>query len=124
MHPFVNLAVPAGAVAIHWFEQSSFALKNSAGKIALIDPYFPHDRPAGVTIYLRDGSSLSAQCLSARGGPDLPLPADTWRVKLGDLAQPAYPRIVSIMDEIVGGHAPRMNQSWRAIVQDITEDAT
>ena len=41
----------------------------------------------------------------------------------GALAQPAYPRIVSIMDEIVGGHAPRMNQSWRAIVQDITEDA-
>jgi L-ascorbate metabolism protein UlaG (beta-lactamase superfamily) len=47
MHPLVNLTVPAGAVAIHWFEQSSFALKNSAGKLALIDPYFPHDRPAG-----------------------------------------------------------------------------
>lgn len=46
MHPLVNLAVPAGAVAIHWFEQSSFALKNSEGKIALIDPYFPHERPA------------------------------------------------------------------------------
>jgi len=46
VHPFVNLSVPAGTVAIHWFEQSSFALKNSAGKIALIDPYFPHERPA------------------------------------------------------------------------------
>ncbi|MEZ4735955.1 MAG: MBL fold metallo-hydrolase [Caldilineaceae bacterium] len=46
MHPFIELAVPAGAVAIHWFEQSSFALKNSAGKLALIDPYFPHERPA------------------------------------------------------------------------------
>ncbi len=46
MHPFVNLTVPDGAVAIHWFEQSSFALKNSQGKIALIDPYFPHERPA------------------------------------------------------------------------------
>lgn len=46
MHPLVNLAVPVGAVAIHWFEQSSFALKNSQGKVALIDPYFPHERPA------------------------------------------------------------------------------
>jgi len=46
MHPLVNLTVPLGAVAIHWFEQSSFALKNAAGKIALIDPYFPHERPA------------------------------------------------------------------------------
>ena len=46
MHPFVNLTVPSGAVAIHWFEQSSFALKNAAGQIALIDPYSPHERPA------------------------------------------------------------------------------
>jgi 2-methylcitrate dehydratase PrpD len=87
-------------------------------------PAPPHDRPAGVTVHLRDGSSLSAQCLSAHGGPDLPLPADTWRVKLRALAQPAYPRIVDIMDEIVGGHTPRMNQSWRAITQEITEGAT
>jgi L-ascorbate metabolism protein UlaG (beta-lactamase superfamily) len=46
MHSLVRLTVPSGAVALHWFEQSSFALKNSDGKIALIDPYFPHERPA------------------------------------------------------------------------------
>lgn len=46
MHSLVNLTVPSGAVAIHWFEQSSFALKNAAGTVALIDPYFPHERPA------------------------------------------------------------------------------
>src|SRR5262245_2471607 len=46
MHILANLEVPAGAVAIHWFEQSSFALKDSQGVILLIDPYFPHDRPA------------------------------------------------------------------------------
>jgi L-ascorbate 6-phosphate lactonase len=32
-------------VGIHWFEQNAFALKDSQGAIALIDPYFPHDRP-------------------------------------------------------------------------------
>jgi L-ascorbate metabolism protein UlaG (beta-lactamase superfamily) len=46
MHSLINLSVPSGAVAIHWFEQSSFALKNPEGKVALIDPYFPHERPA------------------------------------------------------------------------------
>jgi L-ascorbate metabolism protein UlaG (beta-lactamase superfamily) len=46
MHPFINLTVPPGAVAIHWFEQSSFALKNNRGKVALVDPYFPQERPA------------------------------------------------------------------------------
>lgn len=46
MHPLANLVVPAGSVAIHWFEQSSFAIKDSQGTILLIDPYFPHQRPA------------------------------------------------------------------------------
>ena len=46
MHPLVDLKVPEGAVAVHWFEQSSFALKDSAGTIVQIDPYFPQERPA------------------------------------------------------------------------------
>ncbi|MYF98904.1 MBL fold metallo-hydrolase [Candidatus Poribacteria bacterium] len=45
MHPLVNLKVPDGAVAVHWFEQSSFALKDSTGTIIQIDPYFPKNRP-------------------------------------------------------------------------------
>ena len=46
MHPFVELKVPEGAIAVHWFEQSSFALKDPAGIIVQIDPYFPRERPA------------------------------------------------------------------------------
>ena len=46
MHLLVELKVPEGAVAVHWFEQSSFALKDSAGTIVQIDPYFPRERPA------------------------------------------------------------------------------
>ena len=46
MHPFVNLEVSKGSVAIHWFEQSSFGLKDSNGTIVLIDPYFPLNRPS------------------------------------------------------------------------------
>jgi L-ascorbate metabolism protein UlaG (beta-lactamase superfamily) len=45
MHPFASLAVPAGSVGIHWFEQNAFAFKNSRGAIALVDPYFPTERP-------------------------------------------------------------------------------
>lgn len=45
MHPFAELAVPQGAVGIHWFEQNAYALKNSEGTIALVDPYFPTERP-------------------------------------------------------------------------------
>ena len=45
MHPLVELKVPEGRVALHWFEQSSFALKDPAGTIVQIDPYFPRQRP-------------------------------------------------------------------------------
>ncbi len=46
-----DLAVPDDAVAIFWFGQNSFALKNRAGTIALIDPYFPHERPSAKFIH-------------------------------------------------------------------------
>ena len=45
MHSLAQTPVPAGQVAVHWFEQSSFALKTPAGTIAQIDPYFPRVRP-------------------------------------------------------------------------------
>ena len=46
MPNFLEVDVPEGAVALHWFEQSSFALKNSDGTTILVDPYFPQNRPA------------------------------------------------------------------------------
>lgn len=46
MHPLVDLNVSDGTVAVHWFEQSSFAVKDSSGTIIQIDPYFPHNRPS------------------------------------------------------------------------------
>jgi L-ascorbate metabolism protein UlaG (beta-lactamase superfamily) len=46
VHPFAELTVPQGSVGIHWFEQNSYAVKDSHGTIIQIDPYFPHDRPA------------------------------------------------------------------------------
>ena len=46
MHPFQDAAVPAGAVGIAWYGQNSFALRDPDGTTVLVDPYFPHDRPA------------------------------------------------------------------------------
>jgi L-ascorbate metabolism protein UlaG (beta-lactamase superfamily) len=46
MHPFETLKVPQGAVGVHWFGQSSFALKDTAGTVVMVDPYFPRQRPA------------------------------------------------------------------------------
>lgn len=46
MHPITKLEVPTGKVGIHWFEQSSYAVKDANGTLILVDPYFPTDRPA------------------------------------------------------------------------------
>ena len=46
MHAFAELKVQEHAVGIHWFGQSSFALKDAAGTVVQVDPYFPTERPA------------------------------------------------------------------------------
>ncbi|MCZ6631825.1 MAG: MBL fold metallo-hydrolase [bacterium] len=46
MHTFTELTVPENKVGIHWFGQSSIALKHPDGTVVQIDPYFPHERPA------------------------------------------------------------------------------
>jgi L-ascorbate 6-phosphate lactonase len=52
MHPIATLAVPAGAVAIHWFGQSTYALKDAAGTIVQVDPYYPSERLADRFVHI------------------------------------------------------------------------
>jgi L-ascorbate metabolism protein UlaG (beta-lactamase superfamily) len=53
MHPFEDLVVPEKSVGIHWFGQSSFAIKNTSGALIQIDPYFPRERPANRFMHIR-----------------------------------------------------------------------
>jgi L-ascorbate metabolism protein UlaG (beta-lactamase superfamily) len=53
MHPFEDLIVPDNAVGIHWFGQSSYAIKSSSGTVLQVDPYFPRERPADRFIHPR-----------------------------------------------------------------------
>jgi L-ascorbate metabolism protein UlaG (beta-lactamase superfamily) len=45
MHPLATLSVPSGHVAVHWFEQNCYAVKDAAGTVLQVDPYFPRQRP-------------------------------------------------------------------------------
>ena len=53
MHPFEDLSVPDDSTGIHWFGQSSFALKHPDGTILQTDPYFPPERPPDQFIHAR-----------------------------------------------------------------------
>lgn len=50
---FNALRVAPGAVAIHWFGQSSFAFKDEHGTVVLVDPYFPRERPVEKFIHAK-----------------------------------------------------------------------
>lgn len=77
----------------------------------------PNDRPARVCLKLRNGRAVAAQCLSARGGPDRPLPEDTWRAKMLALAVPAYPAIVEVFDVLVHCDGHSLSRDWADIAR-------
>lgn len=76
----------------------------------------PNDRPARAEVRLRDGRVLAAECLSARGGADRPLPPSTVDDKLAQLAVPAYPAIAEVLAPIRALEAVSLRRGWRQTV--------
>ena len=80
----------------------------------------PNDRPARTVVTLRDGRRLTAECLSARGGADRPLPPQTVTDKLAALAAPVYPGIVETLAPIRALEPPALARGWRDTVELFT----
>ncbi len=76
----------------------------------------PNDRPARVTVELRDGRKLQGECLSAIGGPDRPLPPETVFEKMSALAAPVYPKMRPLFEELAALPPRRMAQGWSDLV--------
>jgi 2-methylcitrate dehydratase PrpD len=81
----------------------------------------PNDRPARVVVELAGGERLSAECLSARGGPDRPLPPETVLEKMSALAAPVYPRMRGVFEDLMALPAARRAQGWTDIVTEICQ---
>jgi 2-methylcitrate dehydratase PrpD len=79
----------------------------------------PHDRPARVSVTMRDGSTLRGECLSAQGGPDRPLPTQVVLEKMETLAAPAYPGMRRVFDQLLALEPARMRQGWADIVGEM-----
>ena len=60
--------------ASHWFEQNGYAIKDSQGNIILIDPYFPHDRPADRFVHAEPPLAIKARSVYIGDGRTIPLP--------------------------------------------------
>lgn len=78
----------------------------------------PNDRPARVTLELRDGATVSSECLSAVGGPDRPLPLQVVFDKATSLAAPVYPKIRPVLESLAGLAPARRGAGWSDIVSE------
>lgn len=80
---------------------------------------WPNDRPARVTLRLRDGSIETATCINAPGDPVTPLSLDCLRAKFTELAEDALGSIdaTGVIAAIVnldrGGPVSELRQSMR-----------
>lgn len=90
----------------------------------MIEPYAPelpppNDRPSRVVVRLRDGRSFRKECLSALGGPDRPLPADTVFSKVETLAGPVYPGMRKTMERLSDISARDLARGWADILEEL-----
>lgn len=81
----------------------------------------PNDRPARVTVGLREGRKVQRECLSAAGGPDRPLPAQTVLEKMAVLASPVYPRMRPLFERLLALPKNATRRGWADIVTEICE---
>ena len=81
-----------------------------------MDP--PNDRPARVTLSLRDGRMLAGECLSAQGGPDRPFTEGQIKAKAEMILREAYPDAFGLLAAAVQLDPSILDRSWRGIVED------
>jgi 2-methylcitrate dehydratase PrpD len=84
------------------------------------EPAWPNDRPARVTWTLDDGTRLTEEVQSARGGPDLPFSPDEIRAKIRGIVAAAYPAMAEVLDAILGLDARALARSWTDAVAAMT----
>jgi 2-methylcitrate dehydratase PrpD len=78
----------------------------------------PHDRPARVTVELKDGSRLAGECLSARGGPDRPFSSDEILAKIEGIAGGVYPAFTGLARRLIALDPALLARPWRDIVTE------
>ncbi|MES2535381.1 MAG: MmgE/PrpD family protein [Pseudomonadota bacterium] len=89
---------------------------------------WPQDRPAFVTLVGADGQTYSANCLSARGGPDRPFGDQELWDKIAGLSQASAPGLAAAMRQLhalAGGSAAdaQLAQPWRQWVDRFFDPA-
>lgn len=80
----------------------------------------PHDRPARITLRLNDGKLVTAECLSARGGPDRPFDEQVIVDKVETIMAVPYPRFASTWKELLTLDPRVLSRRWNSLLEEIT----
>lgn len=83
-------------------------------------PDWPNDRPTRVTWTLDDGTTLTQEVMSARGGPDLPFTPDEIRTKVHGIVDDPYPAMGGVVDALLELDAATLKRSWGDTVREMT----
>lgn len=86
-------------------------------------PAWPNDRPARVTWTLDDGTTLTEEVLSARGGPDRPFAPQEIRDKILGIVADPYPRMPEMVGRLLGLDPGLLAAPWRDTVAAATAEA-
>ena len=86
----------------------------------LPEPDWPNDRPARVTWTLDDGTRLSAEVLSARGGPDRPFAPEEIAAKIRALTAAPYPAMAPVLERLTALEAATLSRPWPALLGEMT----
>lgn len=117
----------AGAEAFHAStlkDPATAALRESVS-IGAFDPEpeWPNDRPARVTVETADGTRITQECLSARGGPDRPFQPSEIRDKIAGIVAAPYPAMAPILERLVDLDPALLAAPWDRAVAAMTAGA-
>ncbi|MEQ8398873.1 MmgE/PrpD family protein [Thalassobaculum sp.] len=87
------------------------------------EPEWPNDRPARVTVEATDGTKVTQECLSARGGPDRPFDPAEIRDKIVGIVAAPYPAMAPLLERLIALDPALLAAPWDRTVADMTKGA-
>ncbi len=85
------------------------------------EPDWPNDRPARVTWTLANGTKVTEEVLSARGGPDRPFEPEEIREKIHGIVAAPYPAMPEILDGLLELSDDVLSGKWSDTVARMIE---
>jgi 2-methylcitrate dehydratase PrpD len=113
----------AGAEAFHVSTLTDPAVATLRERVTIgsydPEPEWPNDRPAKVTWELEDGSKLTEEVLSARGGPDRPFLPEEIKAKVSGIVDPVYPDMFGVLSRLMTLNDDVIRLPWSTLVHQM-----